>query len=182
MIFKNTIFFLLLVARSTQVSAGTCSAAVTCWGTSTCSCAAASSSGVISGVIALNPYPNSATCTWLITSSSTNQIILRFTTLVTELDYDYLYVETCTSPSSCDEWDPSADTDASEAPMAIIVNSSELRAAGFDLREVLPLQLEAAVRGVRRTRGATLKQIHDMGTRRYVLSVDNDNEFRSRCE
>ena len=21
-----------------------------------------------------------------------------------------------------------------------------------------------------------------MGTRRYVLSVDNDNEFRSRCE
>ncbi len=26
------------------------------------------------------------------------------------------------------------------------------------------------------------KQIHGMGTRRYVLSVDNDNEFRSRCE
>jgi hypothetical protein len=36
----------------------------------------------------------------------------------------------------------------------------------------------------RRTRGAALKQIHDMGTRRYVLSVtvDNDNEFRSRCD
>jgi hypothetical protein len=62
------------------------------------------------------------------------------------------------------------------------VNSSELRVAGFDLREVLPLQLEVAVRGARRTRGAALKQIHDMGTRRYVLSVDNDNEFRSRCE
>ena len=31
--------------------------------------------------------------------------------------------------------------------MAMIVNSSELRAAGFDLREVIPLQLEAAVRG-----------------------------------
>ncbi len=28
----------------------------------------------------------------------------------------------------------------------------------------------------------TLKQIHGMGTTRYVLSVDNDNEFRSRCE
>ncbi len=53
-----------------------------------------------------------------------------------------------------EEWDPSADTDASEAPVARIVNSSELRAAGFDLREVLPL----------------------------VLSVYNDNEFRSRCE
>ena len=33
-----------------------------------------------------------------------------------------------------------------------------------------------------RTCVATLKQIHGMGTRRYVLSVDNDNEFRSRCE
>jgi hypothetical protein len=81
-----------------------------------------------------------------------------------------------------EEWDPSADTDASEAPVAIIVNSSELRAAGFDLREVIPLQLEAAARGGQRTRGTVLKQIHDMGTRRYVLSVDNDNEFRSRCE
>jgi hypothetical protein len=75
-----------------------------------------------------------------------------------------------------EEWDPSADTDASEAPVAMIVNSSELRAAGFDLREVIPLQLETAGRGGQRTRGAALKQIHDMGTRRYVLSVDNDNE------
>ena len=82
-----------------------------------------------------------------------------------------------------EEWDPSADPDASEAPVAMIVNSSELRAAGFDLREVIPLQLEASARGgQRRTRGAALKQIHGMGTGRYVLSVDNDNEFRSRCE
>jgi hypothetical protein len=64
----------------------------------------------------------------------------------------------------------------------MIVNLSELRAAGFDLREVLPLQLEAAAPGGQRTRGAALKQIHDMGSRRYVLSVDNDNDFRSRCE
>ena len=49
-----------------------------------------------------------------------------------------------------EEWDPSADTDVSEAPVAMIVNSSELCAAGFDLREVLPLQLEAAARGARR--------------------------------
>jgi hypothetical protein len=54
--------------------------------------------------------------------------------------------------------------------VAMIVNSSELRAAGFDLREVIPLQLEAAARGAWRTRGAALKQIHGMGTRRYVLS------------
>ena len=58
----------------------------------------------------------------------------------------------------------------------MIVNSSELRTTGFDLREVIPLQLESVTRGDRRTRGAALKQIHDMGTRRYVLSVDNDNE------
>jgi hypothetical protein len=78
-----------------------------------------------------------------------------------------------------EEWDPSADTDASEAPVTMIVNSSELRAAGFDLREVLPLQLEAEAHGGQSTRGTVLKQIHGMGTRRYVLSVDNDNEFRS---
>jgi hypothetical protein len=81
-----------------------------------------------------------------------------------------------------EEWDPSADTDASEAPVAMIVNSSELCTAGFDLRGLLPLQLESAARGTRRTHGAVLQHIHGMGTRRYVLSVDNDNEFRSRCE
>jgi hypothetical protein len=80
-----------------------------------------------------------------------------------------------------EEWDPSADTDASEAPVAMIVNTSELHTAGFDLREVIPLQLEAA-RGGHRTRGEALEQIHGMGTRRYVLSVHNDNKFRSRCE
>ncbi len=81
-----------------------------------------------------------------------------------------------------EEWDPSADTDASQAPVAMIVNSSDLRAVGFDLREVLPLQLEVEEREGQCTRGAVLKQIHGMGTRRYVLSVDNDNDFRSRCE
>jgi hypothetical protein len=44
-------------------------------------------------------------------------------------------------------WDPSADTDASQAPEAMIVNPSELRAAVFDLREVIPLQLEAVAGG-----------------------------------
>ena len=74
------------------------------------------------------------------------------------------------------------DTDASEAPVAMIINSSELCATGFDLREVIPLQLEEVTCVVRCTRGETLKQIHGMSTRRYVLSVDDDNEFRSRCE
>ena len=64
----------------------------------------------------------------------------------------------------------------------MIVNSSQLCATGFDLREVIPLQLDVAARGGQRMSGAALKQIHGLGTRRYVLSVDNDNEFRSRCE
>ncbi len=81
-----------------------------------------------------------------------------------------------------EEWDPSTDTDSSEAPVSMIVNSSELCSVGFDLREVIPLQLETVVSGSRRTRGAAIKQIHGMGTRRYVLSVDNENECRSRCE
>jgi hypothetical protein len=81
-----------------------------------------------------------------------------------------------------EEWDPSTDTDVSHAPVTMIVNSSELYATSFDLREVIPLHLEVEAHGVRCTCGAALKQIHEMGTRRYVLSVDNDNQFRSRCE
>jgi hypothetical protein len=81
-----------------------------------------------------------------------------------------------------EEWDPSGDTDTSEAPVVMIVNSSELCTTGFNLREVILLQLEVAARGGQRTRGTALKEIHGMCTRRYVLSVDNDNEFRSRCD
>jgi hypothetical protein len=78
--------------------------------------------------------------------------------------------------------DPSADTNTSPAPAAMIINSSQLRTTDFDLREVIPLQLETVTSGGRRARGAVLKQIQGMGTRRYVLSVDNNNVFRSQCE
>ena len=81
-----------------------------------------------------------------------------------------------------EEWDPASDTDASQSPVAMITNSSPMCASDFDLREVIALQLEVVDRGVRRTRGAALKKIYGMGPRRYVLTVDNDNEFRSRCE
>ena len=83
-----------------------------------------------------------------------------------------------TSGLTFEEWDPAADTDASQDPVAMIVNSSELCTVGFDLREVIPLHLEVTECGGQRTRGAALKQIHGMGTRRYVLSVDNDNVSR----
>jgi hypothetical protein len=46
---------------------------------------------------------------------------------------------------------PSEDTDVSQDPVAMIVNSSELCAVGFDLREVIPLQFEAVGRGGQRT-------------------------------
>ncbi len=92
--------------------------------------------------------------------------VLGTVTAPSWLTCGFLPVDEDVSGLTFEEWVPSADTDTSEAPVAMIVNSSELRAAGFDLREVIPLQLEA-VRGVRCTRGAALKQIHGMGTRRY---------------
>ncbi len=100
-----------------------------------------------------------------------------------------LVVEVClhrvdedTSGLTFEKWDPSEDTDSSQDPVAMIVNSSDLCVVGFDLREVIPLHLETVTRGDQCTRGVVLKKIHGMGTRRHVLSVDNDNEFRSRCE
>ena len=66
--------------------------------------------------------------------------------------------------------------------MVMLINSSELRAAGFKLKEVqvLPPAPEAAARV--HTRGAGLRCLEGMGPKRFVLSVDDDTEFRSRCE
>ena len=67
-------------------------------------------------------------------------------------------------------------------PVAMIINSSELRAVGFKLTEELPLELEAAARAGMRMRGAGLRQLQGMGPTRWRLDVDDDNMFRSRCE
>ena len=40
----------------------------------------------------------------------------------------------------------------------------------------------SALRSGRCTRGAGLRQLQGMGPTRFVLAVDDDNEFRSRCE
>ena len=56
-----------------------------------------------------------------------------------------------------EEWDPSPDTDVSQDTVEMIVNSIHLCTTDFDLREVIPLQLKTVTRGVRCTRGATLK-------------------------
>ncbi len=73
------------------------------------------------------------------------------------------------------EWDPSEGTDDTSAPVAILVNSNELCDVDFPLPEVRPLHL-------RRTRGAAVRKVQGVGNSTFVLSVENDNDFRSRCE
>ncbi len=80
------------------------------------------------------------------------------------------------------EWDPSAVSDDTSAPVAMLVNSSELRAANFHLEEVRPLYLDAVARGGRRTCGAAVRKIQGVGNSTFVLSVENENDFRTRCE
>jgi len=91
-------------------------------------------------------------------------------------------VEENASGLTFEECNPTQDADASQPPVAMLVNSSELRAAGFTLGEVIPPAPESAARGGRRRYGAGLRQLQGMGPKRFVLSADNDNEFRSRCE
>ena len=80
------------------------------------------------------------------------------------------------------EWDPSAGSDDTSAVVVMLVTSSELCAADFPLAEVSPLQLDAVALGVRRTRGAAVRKLQGVGKSTFVLSVENDNDFRSRCE
>ena len=81
-----------------------------------------------------------------------------------------------------EEWDPTKDVDNSQPPVPMIINSSELRGAGFNLQEVIPPALEAAARSGRRTRGAGVRHVDGLGRKRFVLSADDDNDLRSRCE
>ncbi len=76
------------------------------------------------------------------------------------------------------EWTP--DVDTSRPPVTKLINSTELSAAGFKLKEVLPPSLEEDAHV--RTRGAGLRSLYGMGPKRFVLLVDDDTEFRSRCE
>ena len=56
------------------------------------------------------------------------------------------------------------------------------RGAGFNLQEVIPPALEQAARSGLRTRGAGVRQVEGLGRKRFVLSADDDNDLRSRCE
>ena len=61
-----------------------------------------------------------------------------------------------------EEWDPTENVDSSQIPVAMIINSIELRAAGFTLQEVFSPELEAAARS-RSTRCAGIRQLEGMG-------------------
>jgi hypothetical protein len=67
------------------------------------------------------------------------------------------------------EWDPSVGSDDTitdtSAPVAILVNSSDLCAADFHLVEVRSLQLDVVARGDRRTCGATVRKLQGVGNR-----------------
>ena len=83
-------------------------------------------------------------------------------------------------------WDPTADADPEAPPAELIVNSSELRGAGFKLVTVRPpaLQLPPGACGVfsrTRTRKATVIELEGVGVK-HVLDVDVDNELRARCQ
>jgi hypothetical protein len=80
------------------------------------------------------------------------------------------------------EWVPSAGSDDTSAPVVMLTNSSELRVTDFPLTEVRPLQLDVVTNGGRRTRGAVVRNLQGVGNSTFVLSVENDNDFRSRCE
>jgi hypothetical protein len=87
-----------------------------------------------------------------------------------------------TSGLTFQEWDPSVGTVDTSVPVAMLVNSSGLRAADFPLAEVRPLHLDTVALGDRRTRGEAVRKLQDVGKSTFVLYVENDNDFRSRCE
>jgi hypothetical protein len=76
------------------------------------------------------------------------------------------------------EWDPSTGSDDTSAPVAMLVNSSELSAADFPLTEVRSLQLDTVTRGGRRTSGTTVRKIQGVGIITFVLSVENEDSDR----
>jgi hypothetical protein len=55
------------------------------------------------------------------------------------------------------EWTP--DVDTSRSHVVMIINSRELRAAGFNLNQVFPPALETDARGGLHTRGAGLRSL-----------------------
>jgi len=71
-----------------------------------------------------------------------------------------------------EEWDQTENVDSSQMLVAMMINSSELRAAGFMLRKVFPRELESASRR-RSTRSAGIRQFEGMGPKRFQFYIIN---------
>mmetsp|Transcript_31766 Transcript_31766/g.68266 ORF Transcript_31766/g.68266 Transcript_31766/m.68266 type:complete len:114 (-) Transcript_31766:35-376(-) len=80
------------------------------------------------------------------------------------------------------EWDPVRDADPDAPPVAMMVRSSEVRGAGFKLKELMPLELDSSARAGPRKRGAGALSMEGMGEKKLVMSVDDDNYIREGCE
>ena len=72
------------------------------------------------------------------------------------------------------------DVDTSRTPVVMLIDSSELRAAGFKLKEVLSPSLEAVARGGMRTRGAGLRSLEVMGPKglfcQWMMTVNSGHD------
>jgi hypothetical protein len=51
-----------------------------------------------------------------------------------------------------------------------------------DIMSCFSFQLDSVARGGRRVRGAAVRKLQGVGNSTFVLSVENDSDFRSRCE
>ena len=61
------------------------------------------------------------------------------------------------------EWDPVKDADPDLPPVPMMVNSSEVRGAGFKLKELMPAQLDRSVRVSPRLHGGAGSAHHGGG-------------------
>jgi hypothetical protein len=68
------------------------------------------------------------------------------------------------------EWDPSAGSDDTSAPVAMLVNSSEMRVADFPLEEVRPLHFDEVTLGDRRMRDAAVRKLQGVGNSTFGSS------------
>jgi len=91
----------------------------------------------------------------------------------------------CLGSHVCGVWfDIKSQYHGSQPPVAMLINSSEVRATGFKLRvkRVLFQQVEAAARVGMRTCGAGLHYFELSNPKGFGLSVNHESKFRSRCE
>ena len=81
------------------------------------------------------------------------------------------------------EWDPVKDADPDLPPVPMMVNSSEVRGAGFKLKELMPAQLDRSVRVSPRLHGgAGVRTMEGVGEKRLILDTNEDNTIREFCE